>query len=70
MYLQQIEFERYQNARMNLNPWNEVANGDEKKKRKKIVAGPRLKQEACLKSGKKMSRSWKAVAIGRHGQKL
>ena len=23
--LQQIEFERYQNARFNLNPWNEVA---------------------------------------------
>ncbi len=67
MYLQQIEFERYQNARMNLNPGNEVANEDEKKK---IVAGPRFKQEAWLKSGKKMSQSWKAVAIGRHGQKL
>lgn len=30
MYLQQIEFERYHNARMNFNPGNEVANEDEK----------------------------------------
>eukprot|EP00112_Aurelia_sp_Birch-Aquarium-sp1_P016995 Seg390.4 transcript_id=Seg390.4/GoldUCD/mRNA.D3Y31 product="Myb/SANT-like DNA-binding domain-containing protein 1" protein_id=Seg390.4/GoldUCD/D3Y31 len=35
MYLQQIEFERYQNARMNWNPGNEVANEDEKKKEEK-----------------------------------
>ena len=49
-YLQQIEFERYQNARMNLNPGNEVANKDEKKKEEQncpwseIQAGSLIKE--------------------------
>ena len=35
MYLQQIEFERYQNARMALNPGKEVSNQDKKEKEDK-----------------------------------
>ena len=52
MYLQQIEFERYQNAHMNLNPWNEVANEDEKKKEEKNCRWSEIKARSLFKEWK------------------
>ena len=52
MYLQQIEFERYQNARMNLNPGNEVPNEDEKKKEEKNCRWSEIQARSLIKEWK------------------
>ena len=52
MYLQQMEFERYQNARMNLNPGNEVAKEDEKKKEEKNCRWSEIQARSLIKEWK------------------
>eukprot|EP00795_Rhopilema_esculentum_P001249 gene1249-15628_t len=52
MYLQQIEFECYQNGCMSLNPGNEVANEDEKKKEENNCRWSEIQARSLIKEWK------------------